>query len=207
MASLTAPLTLAEYRAQLVTIPAGECITGVMVFPLNGPPTYRSELPRQKLWLPEFRIGRTPVTVGMWEEFCEATGYPIPWSMKVGGGMVHKDRFVVGVTWNDTQAYLPWAGMTLPTTQQWEFAVNTSLLGSGILEWCQDELDEVTAAQIEAEWEAFLEEHPQDVFMIDYPLNEDDDELRREVEEIMREVEKEYPQNPEQPLVKLLTSR
>jgi Sulfatase-modifying factor enzyme 1 len=165
MARFSAPLTLTEYQAQLITVSSD-----------NGS---------------EFRIGRVPVTVGMWEEFCEATRFPIPWSMKINGGMVHKKRFVVGVSWEDAQKYLQWAGMMLPTTQQWELAVNTFHIGSGIYEWCQDELDEATAAQLEAEWEAFLEEYPQDVFMRDDDPLKEEFELHKVAEEIASQTEAE----------------
>ncbi|MBB6053786.1 formylglycine-generating enzyme family protein [Armatimonas rosea] len=162
MSFFSAPRTLEQYKSKLVSVPL-DCDSA-------------------------FYIGRVPVTVAMWEEFCEATNFSVPWSMKVGGGMAHKDRFVVGVSWEDAQAYLQWAGMILPTTQQWELAVNKFHIGSGIYEWCQDALDEITAAQIEAEWQAFREEYPCDVIMGDELTEPDEEEIRLVAEEIAREI-------------------
>jgi iron(II)-dependent oxidoreductase len=41
----------------------------------NGRFSYDNERPRQQLWLPAFRIGRTPVTNATWLSFAEGGGY------------------------------------------------------------------------------------------------------------------------------------
>ena len=51
----TAPLTLVEYKAQLQAIPGGS-------FEREG----------FTVTLSPFQMGRTPVTVGMWQEYAEA---------------------------------------------------------------------------------------------------------------------------------------
>ena len=91
-----APLTLAEYKAELVTISG-----------LGSP----------------FRMGRTPVTVGMWQEYAKARlggampelpEYPV-WK---NGWDAVREHPIVNVSWNDCQAYAEWAGLALPTEAQ-----------------------------------------------------------------------------------------
>jgi len=104
-----APLMLAEYKAQMCTIPAGSFKRGDFTVTLSA-----------------FEMGRTPVTVGMWQEFCQATGKTMPelprfpvW--KQGWDSV-LDHPIVRVSWEDCKAYADWSGLLLPTEAQWEFA-------------------------------------------------------------------------------------
>jgi len=97
-----APLTLEEYKAQLVTVPGKN-----------------------------FALGRTPVTVGMWQEFCQATGNAMPYFpdypvWKKGWDTV-RDHPIIRVTWDDCTAYAEWAGLALPRAEQREFAARGGL--------------------------------------------------------------------------------
>ena len=110
-----APLTLAEYKAQLQTIPAES-------FEREG----------FTVTLSPFQMGRTPVTVGMWQEYAKAklngkmpelSNYPV-W--KDGWDAV-REHPMVRVSWEDCKAYADWGGLLLPTEAQWEYAARGGL--------------------------------------------------------------------------------
>jgi formylglycine-generating enzyme required for sulfatase activity len=115
--TFTAPLTLAEYKAQLQAIPGGSF-----------------ERESFTVTLSPFRMGRTLVTVGMWQEYAKA---------KLNGKMprlldkpVWKDGWdavrghpMVNVSWLDCKAYADWAELLLPTEAQWEYAARGGLEG------------------------------------------------------------------------------
>lgn len=113
------PQTLAQYKAQLVTVPAGRSFIGS-----SDPDRIRDgdALPLEEVWLPEYRISTAPVTVGLWEEFCRQTGFPIHPILRINGGLLKKDHPIVNVSWQDVQSFLGWAGLMLPTDLEWEKA-------------------------------------------------------------------------------------
>ncbi|MGD8399171.1 MAG: SUMF1/EgtB/PvdO family nonheme iron enzyme, partial [Anaerolineae bacterium] len=105
--------------------------------------------PAHTVYLDDFWIDRTEVTVAMFREFVEATGYvttaeregyghpyePGPeeqaWPEVPGADWQHPrgrdstaqdDHPVVQVSWDDAAAYCAWAGGMLPTEAQWEKA-------------------------------------------------------------------------------------
>nr|WP_309692976.1 SUMF1/EgtB/PvdO family nonheme iron enzyme [Armatimonas sp.] len=124
-AILTAPLTLAEYKVQLQAIPGGS-------FKREG----------FTVTLSPFQMGRTPVTVGMWQEFCEATKRTIPecpispvWE---DGWDRMWDHPIVNVSWIECKAYADWAELLLPTEAQWEYAARGGLVGK-IYPWGDEE--------------------------------------------------------------------
>ena len=93
---------------ELVKIPAGKFLYGD---------------DKKPVYLDEFWIGRTPVTDRQYQVFVDATGHAPPehWS----GKRVHPAKLnhpVVFVSWDDAQAFCEWAGLFLPTEQQWEKA-------------------------------------------------------------------------------------
>jgi formylglycine-generating enzyme required for sulfatase activity len=116
----------------MVCVPAGEFLYGEQ---------------KQKLYLPEFWIDRTPVTNAEFARFVQSTGYQttaersgtgcantgerwedIPgadWQHPGGPGTDIQDQAdhpVVQVTWEDAAAYARWAGKRLPAEQEWEKA-------------------------------------------------------------------------------------
>lgn len=141
--AFTAPRTLAEYKAQLVTVPGGEFTRGsqeqsdefmVLAGLRQGSLSYT--VPPLTVLLREFQIGKTPVTVGMYQEFVAANPhYKSAWAQRAGqmplapAGGVWKGRWwgleahpMVNVSWDDADAFAAWAGLSLPTEAQWEKA-------------------------------------------------------------------------------------
>jgi formylglycine-generating enzyme required for sulfatase activity len=110
-----APLTLEEYKAQLMPIPAGS-------FKREG----------FTITLSAFQMGRTPVTVGMWQEYAAARGLKMPkppnFPVWADGWNFVRDHPMVSVSWEDCKAYADWAGLLLPTEAQWEFASRGGLI-------------------------------------------------------------------------------
>lgn len=102
---------------------------------------------RQRMYLPEFWIDKTPVTNAEFARFVQATGYKTTaeqtgigcahtgakWEDLQGANWRHPggpktdilckaNHPVVQVTWEDAAAYARWAGKRLPTQQEWEKA-------------------------------------------------------------------------------------
>ncbi len=93
---------------ELVKIPSGEFLCGE---------------DKKLVSLDEFWIGRTPVTNRQYQVFADSKGYDPPEHWE--GKRVHPTRMnhpVVAVSWYDAQAFCEWAGVFLPTEQQWEKA-------------------------------------------------------------------------------------
>ena len=96
---------------------------------ITGAPPY--ETPRHEVHLPDFRIGKYPVTNAQYEEFIRQTGRPVTPSMGWEGQRVPRgleQHPVSGVTWYEALAYCQWlSGKTgrtysLPNEAQWEKA-------------------------------------------------------------------------------------
>jgi len=80
------------------------------------------ERPVHRVRLPAFTLGRYPVTNAEYARFLEAnTGQEAPayWSNSQFNDPLQP---VVGVAWEEAQAFCRWAGARLPTEAEWEYA-------------------------------------------------------------------------------------
>lgn len=104
--------TTGKDGAPLVLVPAGSFVMGD-----------DEESPRREIYLDAFYIDRFEVTTARYAKFLEATGSSYPpegWeALDLNRG---SDLPVVGVDWNDADAYCKWAGRRLPTDSEWEKA-------------------------------------------------------------------------------------
>ncbi|CAN5610564.1 hypothetical protein BH10CHL1_BH10CHL1_09670 [soil metagenome] len=99
------------------------------------------ELPQHQLYLPEYRMARTPVTNAQYKRFVEATDYPPPTHWLQGVIPEGKEQHpVVYVSWHDALAFCAWAGVRLPTEAEWEKAARGAR--GCIYPWGDDEANE-----------------------------------------------------------------
>ncbi len=106
----------ADVVAGMVSIPGGSSTVGMV--PADGFTGFQ----RRRVTLDAFWIDATEVTNGQYGAFVEATLHvpPLLWNARERPGW--DDLPVVGVSWDDAQAYASWAGKRLPTDLEWERA-------------------------------------------------------------------------------------
>jgi formylglycine-generating enzyme required for sulfatase activity len=98
------------------------------------------EKPVHEVTVPDFYMGRYPVTNEEYGRFIEATGYqePIYW-----GQVSYNQRRqpVVGVGWNDAKSFAKWAELQLPSEAQWEYACRSGTTTRYYTGNSEDDLD------------------------------------------------------------------
>ena len=104
-AKAPAPLatTIAASAGDMVLVPAGDFEFGK---------------DRQHASLPAFYMDKTEVTNAAYQQFCSATGRPLPAGFAAG----QPGLPVVNVSILDAHAFANWAGKRLPTGKEWEKA-------------------------------------------------------------------------------------
>jgi formylglycine-generating enzyme required for sulfatase activity len=93
---------------EMLLIPAGEFLYGEE---------------KELKFLPAFWMAKTPVTNAHYAKFVQDAGYKPPshWENDKSPASL-ADHPVVQVSWHDAAAFAQWAGLQLPTEQQWEKA-------------------------------------------------------------------------------------
>jgi formylglycine-generating enzyme required for sulfatase activity len=108
-----------DYNGPMIFIPAGEYIMGDD----NHSP---NERPAHKVTLPDYYIDKFEVSNSQYKRFCDQTKRPYPpsphWDEQYFNN--NPEAPVVGVNWNDAEAYAKWAGKRLPTEEEWEKAAS-----------------------------------------------------------------------------------
>lgn len=101
----------------MAVIPAGEFWMGV-----DGMIGLEDEKPRHKVWLDAYSMDLYEVTVARYATFLAATHHQPPAYWETVNLAEDGERPVIGVNWDDAEAYCKWAGKRLPTEAEWEKA-------------------------------------------------------------------------------------
>jgi serine/threonine-protein kinase len=120
--TITAPIHL-----ELVRVPAGEFLMGSD--PAKDKHASDDEQPQHVVELPEFAIGKYPITNAQYAAFVRATGRGAPEHWEDGEiPSGEEDHPVVYVSWRDAMAFCEWLsretgkGFVLPSEAEWEKA-------------------------------------------------------------------------------------
>jgi formylglycine-generating enzyme required for sulfatase activity len=107
--------------SKMILIPAGEFEMGSSVGDAD-------ERPVHTVNVGAFYIDMYEVTNAQYKEFVDATSHESPVYWKYSN-FNESDQPVVGITWDDANAYAKWAGKRLPTEAEWEKAARGGLMG------------------------------------------------------------------------------
>jgi formylglycine-generating enzyme required for sulfatase activity len=106
-----------EDLTPMVPIPAGEFVMG------SGPRDgLADETPQKRITLDAYSLDKFETTVGRYARFLQASGADSPEYWNLVSLENDAELPVVGVDWDQAQAYCKWAGKRLPTEAEWEKA-------------------------------------------------------------------------------------
>ncbi len=104
--------------SKAVELPGGDYLLGAKA---GAKGVNANELPTRKIILNPFRIDRMPVTNREYIEYAESTGRRKP-PLHDHPAFGAPNHPVVGVTFDEAMQFARWAGGTLPSEAQWEYA-------------------------------------------------------------------------------------
>ena len=114
---LEEPLPQKPLPPAMARIPTSEFITG----PVGG---WLDERKIKRILLKSYLMDRHEVSVGEYKAFAAETETKLP--LKLRTARLQDHHPVVGVTWDEAEAYCQWAGKRLPTEEEWEKAARGS---------------------------------------------------------------------------------
>jgi len=105
---------LGDDAVKMILIPAGDFTMGSN--------EQKNEKPPHRVFLDDFYLDINELTTEHYAEFLKTTERPKPSYWSDINLSRHRNRPVVGVTWEDARAYCTWVGKRLPTEAEWEKA-------------------------------------------------------------------------------------
>jgi formylglycine-generating enzyme required for sulfatase activity/TolB-like protein len=101
--------------APMVLVPAGEFFMGA-----NASYPHEADGPKHPIYVDVFYIDKFEVTTGRYAQFLKSTRREPPkyWDQVIP--VSDGERPVIGVSWDDADAYCRWAGKRLPAEAEWE---------------------------------------------------------------------------------------